>query len=212
MGRGIKKWETNTKFVILLTAVILLMEAVGGGIIYYAWAKEKICCAEAEGTLINWEKRKDKKSRKYVPVVEYRVGKEIYTGISNIESLKRTIEEGSPVLIGYDPSNPYNYYLKGYDLEAIRSFGGIFMVLGAVFAAVNIICAILNRMEMDDKRKVRIKEWIFILCFFAAFSWFIIALAGIRTALLVVIVMAPFVLYVKLKNRKDSRDDSASRE
>lgn len=210
MESKVKKMSINTKFMIILIAVILILEAVGGVIVYSAHITEKRCSVETEGVLLKWGKRFKKNRRSYYPIVQYWVGDEAYTGVSNVETQKLPFKEGAPLTIYYNPSNPFEFYTKGYDLILIRSFGRVFMIMGAALTLVNLICAILNRMDMDEKKRIRIKEIFYALGVLFVFYWMIITLSGIGPAVFATIIIAPFVIYVKYKNRRKGQDDSAS--
>lgn len=214
-GMGIKtetktnKISINTMFIIILILVILALEAVGGAIVYSAYVKEKNCSIKTEGVLLEWGKRIKKNKRKYYPIVQYWVGDEAYKEISSVETEKLPFKEGAPLTIYYNPSNPFEFYTEGYDLILIRSFGRVFMIMGAALALVNLICTILNRVDMDEKRRVHIKEIEYALGVLFVFYWMMITLSGIGPAVLATIIIAPFVIYVKYKNRPKDQDDSA---
>lgn len=138
------------------------------------------------------------------------MGDESYTGVSNVETDKLPFKEGDLLTIYYNPSNPLEFYTEGYDLILIRSFGWIFIIMGAALSLVNLICAVLNRVNMDEKRRIRMKEFFYALGVLFVFYWMMITLSGIGPALFTTAIIAPFVLYVKYKNRKKHQDDSDS--
>lgn len=203
------KMSADRKFMLLLILVILVLEAVGGGIVYSAYAKEQRCSLRTQGTLLEWVRWTRKNTTNYSPVVEYRVGNETYTEILNVKADKRPFKEGDLVTVGYNPLNPHEFYLEGYDLEILRSFGSSFMILGAAAVIVNLICAALNRVDMEERRRIRCKEFVIAFFFLAAFYWMVISFSGIMMAVFVTILIAPFVLYVKYKNRRKQKNDSA---
>lgn len=209
MENKTKKISINAMFIIILISVILVLEAVGGTIVYSAYVIEKNCSIETEGVLLEWGKRVKKNRRKYYPIVQYWVGDEAYKGVSSVETEKLPFKEGTPLTIYYNPSNPFEFYTEGYDLILIRSFGRVFMIMGAALALVNLICAILNRLDMDGKRRVRMKEIIYALGVLFVFYWMMITLSGIGPAVFATILIVPFVIYVKYKNRPKDQDDSA---
>lgn len=84
----------------------------------------------------------------------------------------------------------------------IRSFGSGFIIWGAAAAIINLICALLNRVHMEERKRVRCKKFVIAFFFLAAFYWMVILFSGIGMAVLVTILIAPFVLYVKYKNRR----------
>lgn len=200
--------SVNTMFIIIFISIILILEAVGGGIVYSAYAKEKRCSIITEGVLIEWGMWKNKNKTTYYPVVEYRVGNEIFKESSNARTSSRPFKEGDLVAISYNPSNPHDFYIEGYDLEVIRSLGGSFIIWGAAAVIVNIICAILNRIAMDRRKRVRIKEMVFAVFFLLAFYWMLISFSSVKTAVFVTMLLTPFVLYVKIKKRLRKKGDS----
>lgn len=52
MRNKAKKMKTNTVFIMFLILIILVLEAVGGAIVYSAHVKEISCCAKTEGVLL----------------------------------------------------------------------------------------------------------------------------------------------------------------
>lgn len=114
------------------------------------------------------------------------------------------------VTIGYNPLNPHEFYLAGYDLEITRSFGSIFMMWGAAAVIVNLIFAALNRINMEERKRIRCKEFVIALFVSAVFYWMVISFSGIGMAVLVTVLIAPFVLYVKYKNRRKQEKDPSS--
>lgn len=204
------KMSANRMFLMLLILVILVLEAVGGGIIYSAYAKEQRCSVMTQGTLLEWVRWTRKNSTNSSPVVEYRVGNETYTQMPDVKAKKRPFKEGDLVTVGYNPLNPHEFYLAGYDLEITRSFGSIFMIWGAAAVIVNLIFAALNRINMEERRRIRCKEFVIALFVIAVFYWMVISFSGIGMAALVTVLIAPFVLYVKYKNRRKREKNPSS--
>lgn len=205
-----KKPSINTMFMIIFILFILMLEAVGGIIMYSAHVKEKHCSAAAEGVLLEWGKRRSANKVKYYPIVQYQVGDKAYTGVSNAETIKRPFKEGDMITICYNPADPFVFYIKGYDLKLIRSLGSIFLIMGLVLALVHMICAVLNRMDMEENKRVRIKEIFYALGVLFVFYWIVILISGIGMAVFLTIIITPFIIYVKYKNRETHQKDSAS--
>lgn len=202
------KMSTNTMFLIIFISIVLILEAVGGGIVYSAYAKEKRCSVMTEGVLIEWVMWKKKNKTTYYPVVEYTVGNETFKESPNVRTNLRPFKTGDSIAIGYNPSNPHDFYIEGYDLEVIRSLGGSFIIWGVVAVIINIICAILNRMDMDERRRVRIKERVFVVFFLLAFYWMLISFSSIKMAVFATVLLAPFVAYVKIKKWQREKEES----
>lgn len=205
-GQPAKKSRANIIAPAILIAVFLLLEAVGGGILYYAHAKERVCSAVTEGRLIEWETRKKKNSAFYVPIVEYKAGDEIYLGVSNTSSGRRTIKEGDTVVIGYNPSNPYEFYIEGHDLRRMRSFGGIFIMIGALLALLQALCAVFNRMDMEEKKRTRVNEILWALGVFAVFYRIMAFALGIGVATLLTVIMGFLFLLASRKKKHKNQD------
>lgn len=205
-----KKTGINTVFTVILITVIIILELIGGGILYQAHVKEKNCSAIVEGTLVKWNRRTKEKGVSYSPIVEYNVGNEIYTGISNVWGNILPIKKGDKVIIGYNPSNPTEFYMEGYDLNNIRITGSIFIIIGAALALVNMICFVLNRINMDKKKRMRIEVIICASGILLVFYWMMLLIMGVGITLLISLILGFFIFYVKHKNRSKKQDDSIS--
>ena len=138
----------------------------------------------------------------FTPVVEYQAGNKIFTGETNARSNSRNFETGEYVMIGYDPANPENFYIKSYDLNILTRLGMLFLVIGLAVLAVTITVLILGKNKMDKKKKDTIQAGIIasgiVLLIFAVF----VAVAGLKNALFVLGGMGLFALYGWFHNKR----------
>ncbi len=105
-------------------------------------------------------------------------------------------------MIGYDPANPENFYIKSYDLNILTRLGMLFLVIGLAVLAVTITVLILGKNKMDKKKKDTIQAGIIasgiVLLIFAVF----VAVAGLKNALFVLGGMGLFALYGWFHNKR----------
>jgi hypothetical protein len=176
---------------------------IGAGLCYSARMKEKTCSAVAEGRVIEYRKNSYiGQKRRFTPVVEYQVGNEIFAGETNVWYSSRTFEIGEYVMIGYNPTNPEEFYIKSYDLNILTRMGIVFLVIGGGILAITVTVLILDKNRMDKEKKKTIQTGIIVggivLFIFVVFA----ALAGLKNTLCVSGVMGLFALFGRFHNKR----------
>lgn len=150
-GQSGKMSAKGILLILFLVLFTLGFGVIGAGLCYSAHMKEKPCSAAAEGKVIKYKENSYiGQKRRFTPVVKYQAGNEIFTGETNVWYSSRIFETDEYVMIGYNPANPEEFYIKNYDLNIITRLGIIFLVIGGAILAVTVTILIL-----DKERKKR---------------------------------------------------------
>lgn len=131
---------------------------IGAGLCHSAHMQEKNCSAMAEGRVI--EDRKNSyigQKRMFTPIMEYQVENEIFTGETNVWHSSRLFERGEYVMIGYNPTNPEEFYIKSYNLNMMARLGILFLVIGGAILVITVTVVILDKNKMDKEKKEKIQ-------------------------------------------------------
>ncbi len=202
-GQSGKLSAKGILLILFLALFALGFGVIGAGLCYSAHMQEKTCSAVTEGRIIDYRKYSYiGQKNMFTPVVEYQAGNKIFTGETNARSNSRNFETGEYVMIGYDPANPENFYIKSYDLNILTRLGMLFLVIGLAVLAVTITVLILGKNKMDKKKKDTIQAGIIasgiVLLIFAVF----VAVTGLKNALFVLGGMGLFALYGWFHNKR----------
>ena len=202
-GQSGKMSAKRVLLILFLALFTLGFGVIGAGLCYSAHVQEKTCSAAAEGRVTEYRKNSYiGQKRMFTPVVEYQVGNEIFTGETSAWYSSRTFETGEYVMIGYNPSNPEEFYIKNYALNIITRLGIVFLVIGGAMLAVTVTVLLLNKHKMEQKRKRTIQTGIIaggiILFIFVVFA----AVAGLKNTLCVFGGMGLFALYGWFHNKR----------
>lgn len=203
-GQSGKKPAGSIALIVFLAAFVLGFGAIGAGLCYSAHMREETCSGAAEGKVIKYRKNSSNRGRNrtYTPVVEYQVRNEIFTGETNASSSSRTFEIGEYVMIGYNPANPEEFYIKGYDLNISTRIGIVFLVISGGILAVLVIVLILGKSKISKEKKEKIEAGIIVGgIVFIIFSVFI-AVAGLTFTLCAFGAMGLFALYGHFHNKR----------
>lgn len=195
-GQSGKMSAKGILLILFLVLFTLGFGVIGAGLCYSAHMKEKPCSAAAEGKVIEYKENSYiGQKRRFTPVVKYQAGNEIFTGETNVWYSSRIFETDEYVMIGYNPANPEEFYIKNYDLNIITRLGIIFLVIGGAILAVTVTILILDKNNLDKERKGAIQAGIIIggivLFIFVAFA----AVTGLKNTLCVFGGMGLFALY-----------------
>lgn len=188
---------------LFLAAFLLGFSAIGAGLCYSAHMRKKVCSAEAEGKIIEYmEKSRTGRKHMFTPVVEYEVGNKIFTGNTKAWSSSRTFKTGEYVMIGYNPANPEEFYIKNYDLSITTRLGILFLVISGGILVVTVIVLILDKSKMDKGKKKVVKTGIFVSGI--AFLIFVVfmVVAGLTITLCVFGGMGLFALYGWFRDKR----------
>ena len=174
-GQSGKMSAKGILLILFLVLFTLGFDVIGAGLCYCAHMKEKTCSAAAEGKVIEYKENSYiGQKRRFTPVVKYQAGNEIFTGETNVWYSSRIFETDEYVMIGYNPANPEEFYIKNYDLNIITRLGIIFLVIGGAILAVTVTILILDKNNLDKERKGAIQAGIIIggivLFIFVAFA------------------------------------------
>ena len=121
-----------------LGAAFLLPALIMGCNLLY---RRKKCTAEGCGLVIDIRVRHSSDNRSLHPVYEYWVDGVRYTGTGGYMS-NRVPPVGTQVDIRYDPNNPRNSYIFGYDDKVLRILCAVFSMVGIIPFAVCIAIAL----------------------------------------------------------------------
>ncbi len=155
-GQSGKMSAKGILLILFLVLFTLGFGVIGAGLCYSAHMKEKPCSAAAEGKVIKYKENSYiGQKRRFTPVVKYQAGNEIFTGETNVWYSSRIFETDEYVMIGYNPANPEEFYIKNYDLNIITRLGIIFLVIGGAILAVTVTILILDKNNLDKERKKR---------------------------------------------------------
>lgn len=155
-GQSGKMSAKGILLILFLVLFTLGFGVIGAGLCYSAHMKEKTCSAAAEGKVIKYKENSYiGQKRRFTPVVKYQAGNEIFTGETNVWYSSRIFETDEYVMIGYNPANPEEFYIKNYDLNIITRLGIIFLVIGGAILAVTVTILILDKNNLDKERKKR---------------------------------------------------------
>ena len=203
-GQSGKKPAGSIALIVFLAAFVLGFGAIGAGLCYSAHMREKTCSGAAEGKVIGYRKNSSHRGRNhtYTPVVEYRAENEIFTGETNASSSSRTFEIGEYVMIGYNPANPEEFYIKGYDLNITTRIGIVFLVISGGILAVLVIALILSKSKISKERKEKIEAGIIVGGIVFIIFAVLIAVAGLTLTLCAFGGMGVFALYGYLHNKR----------
>ncbi len=189
--------------VLFLALFALGFGLIGAGLCHSAHMQEKTCSAAAEGRVIEY--RKDShigQKRTFTPVVEYQVGNKVFTGETKAWYSFRTFQIGEYVMVGYNPTNPEEFYIKSYNLNIMTWLGALFLFIGGAILAVTATVLILGNSKMGKEKKAKIQAGIIVggilLFLFAGFA----AVAGLQNTLFVFGGMGLFALYGWFHNKR----------
>lgn len=190
------KKSGGTFFLILfLTIFALGFGTVGVIIIHSAYTKEHTYSAMTTGIVIDYNRYSYNNRHKYSPIVEYRVGNQVFTGETNVRLNYRSFKEGESVPVFYNPKSPNEFYIKEYDLKTTYMIGAIFLLVGIGILVVFVLSAVIGRIKTDKAQKDRIQVKIFlsaaILFIFTVFT----CLAGVVRTICIFAVMGGFTLF-----------------
>lgn len=202
-GQSGKMSAGRISLILFLLLFTLGFGGIGAGLCHSAHRQAKAYSATAEGRVIECRKSSHiGRHHLFTPVVEYQVGNEIFTGETNAWSSSRTFETGEYVAIGYNPANPEEFYIKGYDLNIRTRLGILFLGIGVIILTVTIAVLILHKNKIDKERKEIIRAGIIIggivLFIFAGF----VVVAGLKNTLCVFGAMGLFALYGWIHNKR----------
>ena len=112
-GQSGKMSAKGILLILFLVLFTLGFGVIGAGLCYSAHMKEKTCSAAAEGKVIKYKENSYiGQKRRFTPVVKYQAGNEIFTGETNVWYSSRIFETDEYVMIGYNPANPEEFYIK----------------------------------------------------------------------------------------------------
>lgn len=202
-GQSGKMSAGRILLILFLALFTLGFGIIGTGLCYSAHMQEKTYSAAVEGRVIEYRKNSYiGQKRMFIPVVEYQVGNEMFTGETNGWYSSRTFEPGEYVEIGYNPENPEQFYIKGYDLNIMTRLGILFLGLGGKILTVTVTVLILDKNKTDKERKKTIRAGIIaggiVLFIFIGF----VAVAGLKNTLCVFGAMGLFALYGLLHDKR----------
>ena len=204
------KKNTGIKILGILLFLIFTLGSgtIGITLLRSAHAQEKACSGKVEGQVVEYRKHYSGFRRKtYSPVVEFRAGNEMITGNSQTSSYPKPFKPGEYVTIGYNPQDPSEFYIKGYDLKTDYQLGTIFLLISlAIFAAAALLL-LLGKIHIEEKKKEKIQTAMFLTGAIGFILTMFLVLAGIPITVCVFTAMGLFALYGRRKN-KQNKDEN----
>ncbi len=191
----------------MILLVFVLIFGLGFGIVGLfmvrsAYLKEKRCSAETTGTIVDYGRHYSKGHDLYSPIVEYRVGDQVFSSETNVRFNYRPFKKGEGVSIFYNPQNPGEFYIEEYDVGTTYRLGVIFLFVSVAVLIISALFFVMGRITMDPKKKARMEGKIFIfaalLFVFTVFS----CLAGLGKTICIFAVMGLFALYGRYRDRR----------
>ncbi len=124
--------------IVFIVGFFLLFEIIG----YFSLSSEikdiRACPESAEGVVVENRRYSSKGNRGYTPVVEFHIGNSQIiaasktTIVTNKINPEPTFQIGERVSLRYDPQNPSNIRIEGYDKKYGVFDGMIMMAVGIV--------------------------------------------------------------------------------
>ncbi len=124
--------------IVFIVGFFLLFEIIG----YFSLSSEikdiRACSESAEGVVVENRRYSSKGNRGYTPVVEFHIGNSQIiaasktTIVTNKINPEPTFQIGERVSLRYDPQNPSNIRIEGYDKKYGVFDGMIMMSVGIV--------------------------------------------------------------------------------
>lgn len=188
--------------------IFLLLFAIGFGTIGIitfrsAYTQRKSCSAEAEGRITEYRTHFSYRHKKtYCPIVEFQAGNEKITGSSHTWSFPKPFKIGTYVTIGYNPANPTEFYVKGYDLQVSYTLGMLFLIIGLAMIAIVILWLLLNKIEISTEKREKIQGFLIMFSIIGFIFIVFLFVAGIVATLSVFTAMGLFALYGHHKNKQ----------
>lgn len=198
-GKSGKKAGGKVSLILFFAVFVLGFGAAGVLMLHSTYIKGKACSAETDGIVIDYNRNY---KHMYTPIVEYQVGDQMFTSGTNTRSNHRPFKKGESVSIYYNPKNPDEFYLKGYDLKVTYSLGVIFVVFSMGVLTVSVLFAVISRTKMDKERKERILANIFLSAAVLIILTAFLCLAGPGITICILIFMVLFALYGRHQNRR----------
>ncbi len=114
-------------------------------LIWYGKRQFGVCTAETQGVVVDIYRNANFEGDSYAPVVEFQAGGQTIRGIARTEKTggrsRIPFEEGDRVNLRYNPDNPSQFLIRGYDQNIIVWVG----ISGFAAAALLIAAAFLFR-------------------------------------------------------------------
>lgn len=197
------KKSSRKFFLILFIAVFSLSFGVPGAVmIRSAYMKEKICCAETDGTVVDYRSRYHHNDREYSPVVQYRVEEQVFTSETNIWFQNHPLKTGEYVSVYYNPESPDEFYVKQYDLKVEYKLGAVFLLVSIGIVGITVLFAVIGRIKMNKAKKEQLQAKMMLSAVFLFLFIMFICLAGPAITICVFAVMGLIALYGFFQNRR----------
>lgn len=113
------------------------------GYINYSWASEKWrnCTEETEGVVVDFKSKLSMSSSNKIlyPIVRYYVNDKGYKITSGSGTNRQKLKVGDAVTIRYNPDNPKQMLIVGYNTKSTLYLCMAFMILGVVIPLISIL-------------------------------------------------------------------------
>lgn len=187
--------------ILFLIVFVLGFGALGTGMVYSAYKKEKTYNAVTEGKVAGYRDYSYSYKHKFSPLVEYWVGNQVFMGETNIRFNYQPFKVGEYVSVYYNPKKPDEFYIKKYDLKTTYGMGAIFLLVSIGALGVFILFTILGKVKMDKEKKeqmqVKIILSLIFLFMFIVFSF----VAGFGITICIFAGIGLFALYGLHQNK-----------
>ena len=188
--------------ILFLSIFVLIFGVLGTTMVYSAYRKEKTCSMPTTGRIIDYNDHSYNNKHKYTPIIEYRVGDQVFSSETNIRFNYHPFKKGEYVSVYYNPKSPDEFYMKEYDLRTLYILGAVFLLVSIGIIIVSALCAIIGKIKINQKKKAQIQIKIFLsailLFMFTIFS----CLAGLGKTICIFIAIGLFALYGIHQNKR----------
>ena len=144
-----KKWFRYTLSVIFIGIFSVGFIIIGLLNISAVRTTQNVCSVSSKASVSGYETRLDTTEQPvqtvYTPVITYRAGDRTFQSAASLSSNTRPFEIGQQITIRYNPENPSEFYIPGYDLRAPLMLGIVFLTIGAAVVVITAVHLLQQR-------------------------------------------------------------------